>query len=76
MPPDRPEFGELVAALQEHGLLQPIVRHDGRILDGRNRYRASKPGGIVTRFEESCGDSPRTRSSSLVNEEAGHSISD
>ena len=55
---DSPEFGELVRDLQEHGLLQPIVLHDGRILDGRNRYRACQQASIEPRFEEWNGESP------------------
>jgi hypothetical protein len=34
MPADGPEFGELVADLLERGLLQSIVLHGDRILDG------------------------------------------
>ena len=55
---DGPEFGELVDDIREHGLQQPIVLHEGKILDGRNRYRACRHAGVEPRFEEWSGESP------------------
>jgi hypothetical protein len=58
LPVDSPEFGELVSDIGEHGLLQPIVLHEGKILDGRNRHRACQHAGVEPRFEEWSGESP------------------
>ena len=55
---DGAEFGELVDDIREHGLVQPIVRFEGKILDGRNRYRACQHVGIAPRYVEGEGESP------------------
>ena len=43
-------FDALVEGIRKHGLIQPIVLHDGKIIDGRNRYRACLATGVEPRF--------------------------
>lgn len=40
----------LASDIRAHGLLQPIVRLDGLVLDGRNRLRACELAGVEPRF--------------------------
>lgn len=40
------EFDELVASIKAHGLRDPIVVHDGMVLDGRNRQRACEAADV------------------------------
>ncbi len=51
-------FDLLVRDLREHGLREPIVLHQGRILDGRNRYRACQAAGVEGRYEAYDGADP------------------
>ena len=46
------EFAELKANIAQHGLQMPILRHRGKIVDGRHRLRACIELGIIPRFEE------------------------
>jgi len=52
------EFDRLVADIREHGLLNPITVYDGKILDGRNRYRACRAAGVAPRYVEFDGKDP------------------
>jgi hypothetical protein len=39
------EFDTLVESISKRGILNPITRHEGKIIDGRNRYLAAKACG-------------------------------
>jgi ParB-like chromosome segregation protein Spo0J len=36
------EFEALIHSIERQGLLNPITLYEGKVLDGRNRYRAAK----------------------------------
>jgi N6-adenosine-specific RNA methylase IME4/ParB-like chromosome segregation protein Spo0J len=54
MPED--QFNSLIDSIRDHGLLTPIMLHEGKILDGRHRYKACISLGIEPSFEEYEGD--------------------
>lgn len=49
------EFDALVADIKANGLRQPIVTHEGMILDGGNRYRACIEAGVKPTFQKFTG---------------------
>ncbi len=50
------EFDDLVEDVRTHGLREPIWLHrDGRILDGRNRYRACSEAGVDPEYHYYIG---------------------
>ena len=46
------DFGKLCLDIKDKGLIDPIVRHEGKILDGRNRWLACKVVGVKPNFVE------------------------
>jgi ParB-like chromosome segregation protein Spo0J len=54
-------FGKLAVDIKLNGLHQPIVRYQGQILDGNNRYRACELVKIAPKFTEFTGDDAAAR---------------
>jgi len=55
---DEKDLNELAKDIEEEGLLAPITLLDGKILDGRNRYRACEIAGVEPKFREHKGGFP------------------
>lgn len=53
------EFAKLKADVAAFGVREPIWLFDGKILDGRNRYRAAKETGVSAKFREFDGDAEK-----------------
>jgi ParB-like chromosome segregation protein Spo0J len=56
MPDD--DYAELVDDIRKHGLRDKIRLLDGKIIDGRNRYRACSDAGVEPQFESISTDDP------------------
>lgn len=52
------DFQNLVKSIRDQGLLNPITTYEGKVLDGRNRYRACKIAGVEAKFIQYKGDDP------------------
>jgi hypothetical protein len=52
------EFADLVVSIKTVGLLEPIILYEEKILDGRNRYRASLEAGVKPLTENYAGMDP------------------
>ena len=55
---DQRTLHDLADDIARHGLVEPIVRYEGRILDGRCRFLACQMAEVAPRFEEYTGDKP------------------
>jgi len=53
---DESQYSDLVADIKENGLVESIVLHKGKILDGRNRYNACNDAGVEPNFVEYEGE--------------------
>lgn len=50
------EYAALVADMRDNGQREPIWTHEGKIIDGRNRYRACKELGLTPILREWDGN--------------------
>ena len=52
------DFNRLMEDVRENGLQEPIWLYEGKILDGRNRYKACQTLGIVPELRSYQGSEP------------------
>lgn len=69
---DGERFDKLVADIEKNGQIVPIVLYEGKILDGRNRYRACLAANVTPVFTEWSGDGLATDHVWSLNAERRH----
>jgi len=52
------EFVDLKQDIKENGCIEPIVLYEGKILDGRNRFRACQEVGVSPQYVNYGGNDP------------------
>jgi hypothetical protein len=62
---DDDKLSELAEDIRENGLINPIWTYEGKVLDGRNRYKACLLASVKATFTEYKGDSPASFAVSL-----------
>ena len=55
---DAEQFAAFTEDVQTHGVREPIVLYEGKVLEGRHRYYASIATGVEPRFQTYDGDDP------------------
>lgn len=55
---DGQAYQDLMADVLKHGVREPVWLYEGKILDGRNRYRAATAMGVECPMREYEGDEP------------------
>ena len=55
-PMSSPEFDGFCGDVLQKGLQEPIVLHEGKVLDGCHRYLACLVKGVPPRFSQYAGD--------------------
>lgn len=53
---DGQPLADLTDDIRQHGLREPIWLYEGKILDGRNRWRACQAAGVEPVFADYTGD--------------------
>jgi N6-adenosine-specific RNA methylase IME4 len=73
---DGAEFAALVADIKAHGLHEPVVVYENKILDGRNRFRACQAAGMECSFTPYQGNDPVAYPSMTIEEICGLQVSE
>jgi ParB-like chromosome segregation protein Spo0J len=62
---DDDKLSELAEDIRVNGLINPIWTYEGKVLDGRNRYKACLLASVKPTFTDYTGDSPASFAVSL-----------